>query len=262
MLETLVITFREGLEAFLIVAIMLAYLTNTGRTSLIKPVYAGIAFALLISATTGWHVAELANDPVWEGILAMIAGAMVASFTIYVMKTAKNIRGNIGERLETSAQKDGMSAMIGVFIFTVLMISREGMETALMLGSLSAQANAQAMILGAVIGVISVAGVAVLWKYQSHRINLRLFLQVSGVFLVLFAIHLFVYGVYEVTEMEGGLPMLGADATDAVHQFVKPAKKFLKSDVMTAAMLLVPLAWLGIAALKSRMAGRSISAAE
>ncbi len=252
MLETLVITFREGLEAFLIVAIMLAYLTNTGRTQLIKPVYIGIAVAILISATTGWHVAELANDPVWEGILAMIAGAMVASFTVYIMKTAKNIRGKIGEQLEKSAQKDGMGAMVGVFIFTVLMISREGMETALMLGAISAQNDSSSMMVGALIGVVSVAMVAVLWKYQSHRINLRIFMQVSGIFLVMFSVYLFVYGVYEVTEIEGGLPVLGADMTDAIHQFVKPAKVLMKSDLMTAGMLLIPMAWLGITMLRNR----------
>ena len=89
MLETLLITFREGLEAFLIVAIMIAYLVQTKRKNLVMPVFAGVGVAVLISLTTGWHIAELAQDPVMEGALAIAAGVLVASMTYVMMKSSK-----------------------------------------------------------------------------------------------------------------------------------------------------------------------------
>ena len=131
MLETLMITFREGLEAFLIVAITLAYLTKTGRADLKKPVYAGIAVALLVSATTGWHIAEIADTPLMEGWLAIVAGVLVASLTYYMMTSAHKIKDHIGNAVDKHASKAGKGAMLGMFIFTVVMIAREGMELSL-----------------------------------------------------------------------------------------------------------------------------------
>lgn len=262
MLETLLITFREGLEAFLIVAIMLAYLHKTGRHDLCKGVYAGIGTALLISVTAGWHVAELAEDPVWEGSLAMLAGVLVASFTIYIMKTAKNIRADIGERLEESAQKAGPLASAGVFVFTVLMIAREGMETALMLGTISVQTNATEMWIGAIGGLAFVAIIAALWSSQSHKINLRLFLQVTGIFLVLFSIHLFIYGVHELSEMLA-LPFLSENLQYTLHIYTEPfGHDSLYAQLITYSLLAVPLGWLGFAYIKEKMLNANNMAAE
>lgn len=249
MIETLLITFREGLEAFLVVAIMLAYLTKTGRTNLVKPVYAGIAAALLISATTGWHVAEMAEDPLWEGTLALAAGILVASFTIYIMRTAKTIRQDIGNSLERSAQKEGMAAQIGVFVFTVLMIAREGMETALMLGAITAQQDAVQMWMGGMAGLLAVAFIAYLWSSQSNKINLRLFLQVTGIFLVLFSIDLFVYGMHELAEMNA-LPLIGPEANHWLYEATEMPK--LVKNMITYSLLAVPTLWLAVSYIKDR----------
>ena len=195
MLETLLITFREGLEAFLIIAITLAYLTKTDRQNLVKPVYFGAFVALIISATTGWHIAELADTPFMEGILAIIAGVLVASLTYIVMKNAKNIKKTLTHKIETQATKTGWGAVIGIFLFTVVMVAREGMETALMLGAISSKTDSTSMLIGAMSGLTLTALIGYLWVKQSHKINLKLFMQVTGVFLILFSIHLFLYGI-------------------------------------------------------------------
>lgn len=245
MLETVIVTFREGLEAFLIVAIMAAYLIKTGRQNLMKPLFSGIVAALMISATTGWHVAELAKNPVWEGWLALSAGALVASFTIFVMKNAKHIKTNIHETIETHAQKPSIFAAIGVFIFTVLMITREGMETALMLGTISAQANATQMWVGAIFGLMSVAAIGYLWVTQSDKINLKLFMQVTGIFLILFAIDLFIYGIHELSEMYA-LPFVGYSVNEWLHINTEIfGHGSLYSQLVTYALLAVPTLWLG-----------------
>lgn len=243
MLETAVVIFREGLEAFLIIAIMLAYVTNTGRYNLRKPIFAGIAVAFLISVTTGYHVAELAQDPVWEGTLAMIAGALVASFTIYIMRTAKNIRGDIHARMEKSASQENVLAEIGIFIFTILMIAREGMETALFLGTYSGQISPSEMWGGAAIGAVLVTAIVYLWVSQSHKINLKLFLQVTGIFLVLFSLELFLYGLHELSEMNK-IPLIGDNMNISFHIWTEVIETPLISNFITLGLLVVPSVWL------------------
>lgn len=252
MLETLLITFREGLEAFLIVAITLAYLTKTGRNELKKPVYYGIIAALIISATTGWHIAALADTPLMEGILALVAGLLVASLTYYMMTTAHKIKDHIGQTVEKHAAKVGWGALIGMFIFTVVMIAREGMETALMLGAISHKTDGSQMMIGAIAGLGLTAIIGYLWATQSHKINLKLFMQVTGVFLFLFAVHLFLYGVYELTEVEDTIFY-----NDAVHQAMKPwvSSKTWFGQLTIYGLLIVPCAWLFVSYAKEKLLG-------
>ena len=260
MFETLLITFREGLEAFLIVAITLAYLTKTGRTDLKKPVYAGIAVALLISATTGWHIAEMADTPLMEGWLAIVAGVLVASLTYYMMTHAHKIKEHIGETVEKHAKKAGIGAVIGIFIFTVVMIAREGMETALMLGAISGKTEGSSMLMGAVLGLGLTAFIGYLWATQSHKINLKAFMQVTGIFLFLFAVHLFLYGIYELTEVEGSIYY-----NEAIHEAMKPyvSSKTLFGQLTIYGLLVVPCAWLMIVAVKDKFFKRQeLTAAE
>ena len=254
MLETLLITFREGLEAFLIVAITLAYLTKTGRHNLKKPVYAGIIAALVISATTGWHIAALADTPLMEGALALVAGVLVASMTYYMMTHAHKMREHIGKTVEKHANKAGIGAIAGVFIFTVVMIAREGMETALLLGAISNKTNASQMMLGAGLGIGLTAFIGYLWASQSHKINLKLFMQVTGVFLFLFAIHLFLYGIYELTEVENSIFY-----NDAIHQAMKPwvSTKTLFGQLTIYGLLIVPCAWLMLSYAKDKFFTKS-----
>lgn len=250
MLSSLLITFREGLEAFLVVAIIMAYLVKTGRKNLLPAVYAGIVVALGVSLTTGWHVAELAENPVFEGGLALIAGALVASFTIYVMLTAKSLRGKISANVETHASKTGFAAAAGLFGFTVLMIAREGMETAMMLGALSANENATQLMFGALAGLGLTVLIGYAWVKNAHHINIKLFLQTTGVFLILFAAHLFMYGVHEMTEVEG-LPFFN---NETLHEVTEPfGHDSLYGQLVTYGLLAVPCLWLGYAWLKGRM---------
>jgi high-affinity iron transporter len=259
MIETLLITFREGLEAFLIVAITLAYLQKTGRNHLVKAVYAGVVTALIISATTGWHIAEMADTPLMEGTLAMVAGIMVASLTYYIMKTAKTIKLDITNKIDCHANKTGFPALLGIFIFTVLMISREGMETALMLGAISSNVESQQLIFGAVLGILLTGLIGVLWVRNSHLINLRIFMQVTGVFLFLFSIHLFLYGVYELTEVESSIFY----APD-FHAFIKPVASTKEpiGQAIVYSLLIIPCTWLAFVWAKRKLESKKLVAAE
>ena len=89
MLQMFVITLREGIEAFLIVAIALAYLRKTGRNSLVPAVLWGTAAGVMLSVLLGVKLAQFAVQPIWEGILALIAVVLVTSMVIYMLRTGQ-----------------------------------------------------------------------------------------------------------------------------------------------------------------------------
>ena len=264
MLETLVITFREGLEAFLVVAITMAYLAKTGRQNLMAPAWAGVFAAVLISATTGWHIKDMAQDPIMEGYLAIGAGVLVASLTVMIMMSAKNVGKNITDNLERKAIKGGFAAAFGIFVFVTLMIAREGMEMALMLGAMTSYKSLFATVMGAAFGFALVALIALLWMSQSKNINLKLFMQVTGLFLVLFAVHLFVLGVHELSE-GSAIPFIGADANFAVHtatEIFDPNFPNVYAQIINLSMLVVPCGWLLLSFIRDKFLTRQAVAAE
>src|SRR5436853_7848772 len=101
-------------------------------------------------------------------------------------RTARRIKRDIEGHRRTSTLKTGTAAFAGVFLFTLLMITREGMETALLMGTLLFQVKAPDIIMGAIGGLTVAAGVASMWSRYGHRVNLALFFQVTAVFLLVF----------------------------------------------------------------------------
>src|SRR5438132_13123206 len=164
MIQAFVITLREGLEAFLIVAISLAYLRKSGRDELVPAVRWGIALSLLISIGGAILFQRAANHALWEAVLCFIAAMSVASLTVHMWRTARRIKRDIEGHLHTSTMKTGAAAFAGVFLFTLLMITREGMETAVLMGVLLFQVKAPDVIMGAVGGLAIAAFVASLWS--------------------------------------------------------------------------------------------------
>lgn len=241
MLETLVVTFREGLEAFLIVAITLAYIQKIGADHLRRAVFMAIATALIVSATTGWHIAEAADSALMEGSLSLIAGILVASLTYVIMQGSAKIAGDIRAKIDLNNAKNKLAGSIGLFIFVTLMITREGMETALMLSAIAQQQDAVNLLIGALLGLSLTAIIGYLWVKQSQSLNLKLFMQVTGVFLILFAVHLVLYGIYELTEVEGLMIY-----NPALHQILKPyvSSKTLFGQLTIYGLLIVPSLWL------------------
>ena len=200
MLQAFVITLREGLEAFLIVAISLAYLRKSGRHQLVPAVHWGIALSVLLSIGAAMLFQRASNQALWEGILAIVAAVLVASLIVHMWRHARRMKGEIEAHLERSALQVGAKAFAGVFAFTLLMITREGMETAMLMGTLLFQVQAIDVVSGAAAGTVCAALVAWLWSRYGHRVNLGLFFQVTAVFLAVFVVQLLIYGFHELTE--------------------------------------------------------------
>ena len=239
MLQAFVITLREGLEAFLIIAISLAYLRKSGRRELIPAVHWGIGLSVLLSVGAAYLFQQASNQALWEGILAIVAAVSVASLTVHMWRTAKKIKAEIEGHLRESAARTGTAAWVGVFLFTLLMITREGMETALLMGTLLFQLRAADIIAGAVTGILCAAFIAWLWSRYGHRVNLALFFQVTAVFLAVFVVQLFIYGFHELTEANV-LPY-----SEPLHTATEPyGPDGYYGQYLTYALVLVPVGWL------------------
>jgi high-affinity iron transporter len=187
---------------------------------LVPAVFWGAGTAVALSLLLGVMVAEVAVQPLWEGIVALIAAVLVVSMVVYMLRAAKHLRTHIGARLEAAAQKAGAAAWFGVFAFAVLMITREGAETAFLINALAMQTGSRELLVGAVVGLTLAAALAWAWSRFGHRVNLALFFQVTSIFLVLFAMQLVIYGFHEFTEAKV-LPINNEywhDATEALAE--------------------------------------------
>ena len=237
MLQAFVITLREGLEAFLIVAISLAYLRKTGRRALVPAIHWGIAASIALSIGAGLLLAKARNQSLWEGVLGIAAGFLVASLTVHMWRAGRHMKKEIEGKLEASSGKLGPAAFWGVFSFTLLMIGREGVETALLLMQLHATPY---LAVGAAIGVVAAASVAWAWSRFGHRLNLGLFFQTTAIFLFVFVVQLLIQGVHETSEQGYLGPFSGAihEATEAWG----PDSAF--GHMLTYLLVILPLAWL------------------
>lgn len=206
MYSVMMITLREGIEAFLIVAIAFAYLRKTGQAALTGAVRSGTATALAASALLGVLLARIgAMTPIWEGWLALIAAVLVIGCTAHMLRKGKHMSKEIRARLNGASAGTRRAAWWAVFMFTVLMIGREGVETATMIASLSAQTDMRHLVAGGVIGICLASVLAFAWGRFGQRVNLSLFFQVTAVFMVLFSVQLAIYAFHEYTEA-GALP--------------------------------------------------------
>ena len=197
MLQAFVIVLREGFEAFLIVSIIVSYVRKTTQDWLLPAVWWGTAISLAVSTAMGFVMARGVNEPLWEGVLGVVAAVMVTSLTLHMWKHARTQKKEMEARLEKlSAKPSRPSEWLGIFLFTVFMISREGMETALML----IQVPEGRIFGGAALGLAAVMVFCFLWVRASSYINVKLFFQVTGIFLLLFVLQILIYSFHEFSE--------------------------------------------------------------
>ena len=250
------IALREGIEAFLIVALTLSYLKRTGRARLARAVYAGILVSLLTCSVAGALLLRAEQKPLWEGILALVAAALVGSLLVYMKRVSARMKADIESRIETRASAaTPQAAFWGVFAFTLLMITREGMETALLVATALFQMKSAAVVTGLVLGVAAAAAIALLWTRLGRGVDLRGLLNVSAVFLAIFLVQLVLYGVHELSEA-GVLP-----SSQAVHD----ATEILGPDGRVGQLLayllaILPTIWLAGLWWKRRAARHADSA--
>ena len=266
MLNSFIIVMREGFESFLLVAVILAYLRKSGQKWLTSSVYVAIVLALAASAGLayllnagvddavvqsifgefiGGYISQFfANEALREAVLGAIAVVMVGTLVIHMWRTGPKIQQRMRERLSAVSTKSSrVAAVLGVFLFTFLMITREGMETALML----MQVKHSNVINGALLGLLAAIAFAWGWARFGHLINVKRFFQVTGIFLLLFMVQVGIYSFHEFAEA-GLLPN-----SDFLHEATeKFSPDGLYGKWFSAIMIGICALWLLVAWLKDR----------
>lgn len=196
----LIIGFREGLEAFLIVVIILRILRKTKRensvSSVWKGVLAGITFSLIVGGILYW-VSKNLNDvdafsELWGSIASVMALVLVTTFIIWMIKNGSNISTQLENKLETTISNGG------IFLLVFAMIAREGVEITIFgfAGGYSA--------LGIILGILIALILVVLIFYSLVKINLKLVFNITLIYLVLQAGYLLGFAFHEgVSSLEG-----------------------------------------------------------
>jgi len=195
------------------------------------------ALVRAVSAVGGYLLYNASNQELLEGPLALVAAISVTWMVVHMWRAGRRMKGDIEGRLASSSEQAGAAAFAGVFLFTVLMVSREGMETALLLLQLKETLH---LVLGAALGLVGAAALASLWSRYGHRVNLGLFFQVTAIFLFVFVVQLLIAGVHEMSEqnMIGSLSQPIHDATESWG----PDSAF--GHALTYALVLLPAGWL------------------
>jgi high-affinity iron transporter len=253
MFATLMITFREGLEAFLIVAIAIAYLSKTGGEKLIPSVRQACLVAIAGCAILGVVMAKIgALTPFWEGTLALTAAILVISCTVHMVKMGKHMKREITSSIDRAVQNPGNGAKFAVFAFILLMIGREGLEAATMVASLAQGNDSLHLAVGGACGLAIAGMVAWAWSKYGHRVNLSLFFQVTAIFMVLFSIQLVIYAFHEFTE---SVELFNLGILDVAywHQATEPYGPDGEIGAwISYSLLFVPLAFLIYSYLKDK----------
>jgi high-affinity iron transporter len=208
MLNSFIIVLREGFEAFLIVAIITAYLRKTGQKWLLPAVYVAIGASIISSAALGYVLRQGVNEALWEAVLGLVAVILIATLVVHMWRTAPRLVQQVNLRLnEATAHKSRWAASLGVFFFALLMITREGMETALLLSQVKGN-----YLRGALLGLGGATLLSMAWARFGHLINMKRFFQVTSIFLLLFLAQVAIYTFHEFSEA-GLLPN-----SEALHE--------------------------------------------
>lgn len=204
MTGALLITLREGLEASLIVGIILSYLNRTGNRQAFKPVWLGTGLAVLVSVIAGGLIYLIAGEfqgkveQLFEGIMVLVAAGVLTWMIFWMRKQARNIRTDLQTQVQSTLQKGSAS---GLMLLAFVAVVREGIETALFL--FAAAKTSSSTVQSVIGGLIGLAAAMVLgygiYKGTS-RLNLRIFFNVTGMLLILVAAGLLVRGVQEFQE--------------------------------------------------------------
>jgi len=198
------IIMRESIEAALIIGILLTYLTKVGHKELRKDIWLGTIAAILTSVGAAMLFYFVLGgfeqyEEIIEGFAMIIAAIILAWVIIWMLKTGKDMKGKLEDRIELTISKEKRFGLIFLAFISVL---REGIETVLfMVGVVTVETNVWAIIWSSIAGIaVSVViGIALFWSGQ--KINLKHFFNITSVILIIFAAGLFAHGLHEFQEI-------------------------------------------------------------
>ncbi len=196
---------REGVEAALIVSIILAYLAKTGNQRHFGKIWLGAGAAVVLSIAVGLILFitiggfEEPAEQIFEGFAMIIAAGVVTWMLFWMRRTSANIKGQLQEGVDRALVEGGV---FGLAILAFTAVIREGIETALFLmgQATAAGTEASSTLIGAVIGLLIAVGIGYGLYKGARVINLRTFFSWTGIALIFIAAGLLSHGVHEFIE--------------------------------------------------------------
>jgi high-affinity iron transporter len=203
LLSAFLIALREGVEASLVVGIILVYLSRTGRSHLSRFVWFGVAAAAALSLAVGialqnWHISEDG----FEGLLMLVASFFVVTMIVWMKRVARHLKNEIETKVEAYAARAGSAAGWGIFLFVFLMVVREGAELALILRAVELSSAGLQTWIGTAVGIAAAVAVGLFFFKGTLRVPLRRFFAVTSVILMLVAFQLALTGLHELSEAQ------------------------------------------------------------
>ena len=214
------IGLREGLEAALVVGILIAYIHKTQRTHLLPKVWAGVAFAVVVSLgfgallTYGPKTLTSEAQEAIGGSLSIIAVGFVTWMIFWMAENSRNLSKQLGQRIDAVE-----TSTWGVILLAALSVGREGLETALFLWAASQSAGSGSLALvGALLGILLAVLLAWLLMRGVLKLNLSKFFKWTGAFLIFVAAGVLSYGVHDLQEagILPGLHHLAFDVSETI----------------------------------------------
>jgi len=237
MFESFVIMLREGVEAALVIGIILVVLRRSGRRDLEKPVFWGLGLACVASVAAAVALNFLPiNEEAYEGTLYAVSALFVISMTWWMHRNARTLRADIEQRVQQAVAGNPTSSVreawaLGAFAF--LMVFREGAETVMFLSAVNLTTDAMLSFLGTLLGLVVAVVFAVMFVRGSLNVNLRRFFAVTEWVLAIFIAQLLVNAYHEFSEA-GILP-----ATQQSMAIVGPVVRH--NTLFVLAIVAIPL---------------------
>jgi high-affinity iron transporter len=201
MLSALLVALREGVEAALVVGIVLVYLNRTGRRALVGYVWAAVILATAASVAAAvllqrWHVSEDG----FEGLLMLAAGVLVVTMIVWMNRVARHLKKHIEQQVETYAQRSTRAAGWGIGFFVFLMVVREGAELVLILRAVELSSDGVQVWIGTGLGIAIAVAVGLFFFQGTLRIPLHRFFAATSTILMVVAFQLLLTGLHELSE--------------------------------------------------------------
>src|ERR1700685_3223847 len=201
MLSALLLALREGVEAALVVGIVLVYLNRTGRRALTAYVWGGVTLAVAGSFAAVGALDRWRGSGGWfEGLLMLVASALVVSMIVWMNRVARHLKKHIEERVEEYAQKSTRAGGWAVGTFVFLMVVREGAELVLVLRAVELSSAGVQVWIGTAIGIAIAVAVGLFFFQGTLRIPLHRFFAATSTILMVVAFQLLLTGLHELSE--------------------------------------------------------------
>jgi high-affinity iron transporter len=200
-LSAFLIALREGVEAALVVGIILVYLARTGRSHLARYVWGGAVAAVTLSLAVAIALERFnISEDGFEGLLLLVAALFVVSMVIWMNRIARHLKREIEDKIETYATRAGSAAGWGIAFFVFLMVLREGAELALILRAVELSTEGLQTWIGTIAGIAAAILVGLFFFKGTLKVPLHRFFAVTSAILILVAIQLAVTGLHELSE--------------------------------------------------------------